>query len=384
MASKASNPAPSQSFRQIQVDEITGRSADLGERICLVLDPDVSATSIIDKETIQAMQEELEKLKRRSRLDNYRSHLEAVGEWEGVCDTLMVMEAQLQEKRSEVDPDYDPNIPLRLPGEAAQASPSRPERSRTAPGTVHTLNGMRESESGPQRGTPSTREARDQVNRNPSASRPRLIENLPTSNCKTFDVILLPFKSDSRPDFSPSRLSLIQLTLRDFGLVFQVRLPREGSVKQCLERQVKEFCEGKSIFLRDAPNTEAPVWDVMFIKERRGQPSVFERKDLTANGFTASTLQKTPFSQVLNHLSEADTTDPNPALLIAPIYGEINGAINLPGSRISRMKHYCHTSRLRALMTGQSNRQQCVDRCRSEANSGASGSRLGTGRTLGQ
>jgi hypothetical protein len=110
------------------------------------------------------------------------------------------MNEQLRSRRAALDPNYDPELPLALPGstphrpavQPVQAGGGGQSGSRAisnAAGSSTSNLGL-EPASGPQRRTPSTRESRDQANISP-ARRPRI--SLP-SDCQTFDVVFLPFK----------------------------------------------------------------------------------------------------------------------------------------------------------------------------------------------
>lgn len=207
-------------------------------------------------------------------------------------------------------------------------------------------------------------------------------------------------------------LNAAQLCLQKLGLVFQVKLPRQGYVKRYFDDQVKSFCEDKKIDLQPGVDPDAPLWTFMMVK-KRGNNATLRVELLSQREMTAQYLGGREF-KLRNYLAEGG--DDNILLIgtcsslpsyvpdlklsvVAPMHADLKGAINIPEVG-TRMKHTCHVSRLDAAIQGRIG--QCNSACglESEPDTGnssghgtwrtlaqvgldpGSGSRRGTGRTL--
>ncbi|KAF8191581.1 hypothetical protein K438DRAFT_1830758 [Mycena galopus ATCC 62051] len=370
-----------QAVSQMRVDDILGKHRELAQRISLALDPDLIMDSDIDANTLKSLQKELDVLQERTDTEDMQDLLRRHGLLDEIRAGFAVMTERLQSRRVELDPDYEfpssllASTPRRSAGQPApQAGPSRIRglgggRVLTGAGPGMSSEGLQPA-SGPHRGTPSIREARDQANAPPSI-RPRL--SLP-SDCQTFDVVFLPFKYDRSMQLPDPALCAAQLCLRNLGLVFEVKLPRQGPVKSFFDSQVKSFCEDKKLHLQSGVNPKSPVWTLMAVRKLRNKYDL--HAELPASHFTTQTLGGPPFNKVRNYLSEHSA---NQVLLIAPMHADLKGAINLPDVSAPQLKHQCHVSRLDAAV--QERVGKCNSRC--ELDTGSS-SRHGTGRTLAQ
>ncbi|KAF7353796.1 hypothetical protein MVEN_01065100 [Mycena venus] len=374
----AAQNAALQAVHQERVNNILNRHRELAERITLALDAEVIADSDIDeKALVQSLQNELETLKERTERHEMQDHLRRNGVVNDVRDGLFVMTVQLESRRAELDPSYTP--PLRQPAErpSQAAGPSRLDDARVAsdaPRLGTSLSGGLEPASGPRRGIQSIRDARDRANATPPSTslRPRL--PIP-SDGQTFDVVFLPFRSDHAMQLPDQALCASQLCLRDLGLVFQVRLPRQDSAKRHFDCQVKSFCEDKNIDLQSGQLAESPVWTLMAVKKRSNKCDLHS-EFLAPSELTTERLGKAPFDKLRNYLSEDGV---NRVLLIAPVYADLKGGINLPNVEKPQMKHYCHVPRVEAAIANR--KGKCTNKCPTELDTGSS-SRYGTGRTL--
>lgn len=190
-------------------------------------------------------------------------------------------------------------------------------------------------------------------------------------------------------------LNAAQLCLRKLGLVFQVKIPRQGSVKRYFDDQVKNFCEDKNIDLQPGVDPDAPLWTFMMVK-KRGNNATLRGELLSQSEMTAKYLGGKEF-KLRNYLAEdgddkillIGTRSSLPSCVpdlklsvVAPMHADLKGAINLPNVG-TRMNHTCHVSRLDAAVQGRVG--QCNGACglESEPDTGSS-SGHGTGRTLGQ
>ncbi|KAJ6546833.1 hypothetical protein B0H19DRAFT_1379236 [Mycena capillaripes] len=374
-----------QVIHQTRVEDILQRHRELAERISLALDPDLIDDSDIDATTLKSLQDQLDTLKSRTETNQIRDHLTRYGVADDIRNGFLVMSEQLKSRRLVIDPNYEPEpeFPLALlsstpsrPVQHAQAGPSRIDRGQGGSrlggtsGTARSNAGL-DPASGPQRRPPSIREHRDQANTSPSR-RTRL--SIP-SDCHTFDVVFLPFKSDRSIQLPDQALCAAQLCLQRLGLVFQVKLPRQGSVQKYFDCQIKSFCEDNGIVLTPGLESRAPVWTPMVVK-KNGKKYPLEAEFLAPGDFTAQKLMDKPFNKLRNYISEDGA---NKVLLIAPVYGDLEGAVNLSNVETPQMKHYCLVSRLDAAIEERTGR--CKSKCSSEVETGSS-SRLGTGRTL--
>ncbi|KAJ7118930.1 hypothetical protein C8R44DRAFT_789663, partial [Mycena epipterygia] len=351
-----------QQLPEIRANDIISLHEELAQRITLALDPELVLDS--DIETIfQSLETQIESLKERTERNEIREVLVRYRKLEEVRNGLDVMKEQVQARREALDPNYDPDFPFAIATSARRPAP-RPERagpSRTGSGTVlasdsgvTTLSNVElEPASGPQRHTPSIRGHRHQATPFPS-SRPRL--SLP-SDCQTFDVVFLPFIYTHHMELADASLRAAQNSLQRLGLVFQVYLPRTGGVQSYFDCQVKGFCEAKHIDLTRSLNPGPLVTDWILMK-RKGNKSKLTDEVLSPAEFTTSKLKDKPFTALRNYLSEDVTRK---ILLIAPMFGDLKGAINLPDVDTPQMKHYCHVSRVVAAIKEKEG--TCSSRC---------------------
>ncbi|KAJ6606235.1 hypothetical protein DFH09DRAFT_4487 [Mycena vulgaris] len=331
---------------QERVDDIKNTHRGLVERISLALDPEFMLDSDIDEKTLESLKREVDALKARTDRGNMGRLLIDFGA-DHIRDGLSVMAEQLNARLQALDPNYDPDFPSAVSGassraptrQPAYASPSRTGSGSVASGSSLSTMGL-DPASGPQRHTPSIRVNRDQATASP-ASRVRL--SLP-NDCQNFDVVFLPFKYDRPTQLPDQKLCAAQLSAQRLGLVFQVRLPRKGYVQKYFDCQVKSFCEDQQITLPRAAGAEPGIKDWVLMKRKTGTKKELYPAVLTPGEFNVDTLSGKPFA-LGNYLSDDGARK---VLLIAPTFGQINGAINLPGAETPQMDHCCHVSRVNA------------------------------------
>ncbi|KAJ7184489.1 hypothetical protein C8R46DRAFT_461546 [Mycena filopes] len=362
-----------------RADEFVAKVDELASRVSLALDPEFRFDSNIDTATLESLENEVNRLKARTAGEDMHNVLKRHEKLEVVNNAFFVMTEQLQARHGELDPDYEPDFPFaiapstprRVAGQAAQAGSSHDGTEQrlgngARPGT--SAEG-RAPASGPIRQTSSTRSDRGLANETPSAKRERL---RPPTDPVTFDVVFFPFKSERSMELPDLKLAPAERSLKDMGLVFQVKLPRQGDlVQEHFDDQVKAFCEDQHITLRPGLQKDAPLWSLMIIR-KRGPKCTLQSELLSPAEFTLATLTGKKFSTVRNYLGKL------PVLLIAPIHGELNGAVTLDANR--HMKHFCHVSRLDAAI--KESKGECLRECAEPSNSGAVSSSLVSGRTL--
>jgi hypothetical protein len=88
--------------------------------------------------------------------------------------------------------------------------------------------------------------------------------------------------------------------LKKLGLVFEVRLPRQGPAQQCFNEQVIAFCEDKGIDLKKGSSPEATDWVLMVRRTR----DVLGDEVLTRAEFTTKKLKEKPFNKLRNYLAD--------------------------------------------------------------------------------
>ncbi|KAJ6500702.1 hypothetical protein C8R45DRAFT_78238 [Mycena sanguinolenta] len=365
-----------QAVSRMRVEDILQKHSELIERITLALNPDFYT----DAGTLQALQTELNAFKERTEREEIQGLLERYDEAVRVRVGLSVAVEQLHARRAEVDPEYEfPSTLLASTLPALQTAPAGPSSTDRAQGSGRVLSaaersvspdGGLERASGPQRGPTLIRGARNESNAPPSSLRP--VPSLPSDCLETFDVVFLPCKSDRSMQLPDLALNAAQLCLRDLGLIFEVKVPRQGVMKSDFDRQVRHFCQDKNITLKSSRTiTELPVWTLMVFKKRS------KKGDLQAELLTPAefTTEKLKSHKVRNYLSEDNTKQ---VLLIAPLHADLEGAINFPHIDTPQMKHRCLVSRLDAAL--QYRVGGCNNRC-AEPDTGNT-SRRGAGRTL--
>ncbi|KAJ7494444.1 hypothetical protein B0H11DRAFT_936671 [Mycena galericulata] len=385
----------------LRVDDILERHRELADRVTLALDPDLVQDSDIDVGTLESLRTQIETMKERTETEEvrflrvpmcqlrsehqtgfkYQALLIRYREADRVRDGFIVMSQQLQSRREALDPNYDPDFPVTISAprrstassQPAHAGPSRIGQSREIGGVVlgntppTSSNLELEPASGPQRHTPSSRAHHHQATPSP----PRRLRLPIPSDGQTFDVAFLPFKYTYELKLPDPALRAAQFCLQRLGLVFQVRLPREGSVQKYLDCQIQSFCEDKKVDLKPGLESRATAWLLMKRKGRKFELA----DDMPAPGdFTTSKLMK---ASMPNYLSEDGA---HKLLLIAPVYQELRGTIILPDVETPQMKHRCHQRRVRAAIDEQVG--ECDRNCPTVSTSDTASSRRGTGRTL--
>ncbi|KAJ7891279.1 hypothetical protein B0H14DRAFT_3855076 [Mycena olivaceomarginata] len=295
---------------QMRVNDFLRKHGELADRIALtvtlVLDPLLNYESDIDEAIFLSLQNDLETLKERTEKEEYQGLLRRHGVLDDVCTGFVLMTEQLQSLHAELDLNLEFPAALLAPnGQLAQAGPGPADREQGGGRTVVSdavrrveLSGELEPASGPQRGTASIRGARNEANAPPSL-RPRL--SLP-DDCQTFDVMFLPFKSDRSMQLPDPALNAAQLCLQKLGLVFQVKLPRQGYVKRYFDDQVKSFCEDKKIDLQPGVDPDTPLWTFMMVK-KRGNNATLRVELLSQREMTAQYLGGREF-KLRNYLAE--------------------------------------------------------------------------------
>ncbi|KAJ7778720.1 hypothetical protein DFH07DRAFT_936395 [Mycena maculata] len=368
-----------------RVEDMLLKYCDLAGRVSLALDPELVLDSDIDETTLDSLKTEIESLKERTEKNEMQALLARFDELNKIRDGFIVMSEQLQSRREALDPNHDPDFPsaVSFPARRNASQPAQAGSSRTNPGQGIGSTSSRarpsgsdvqqEPASGPQRHTPSSRVHRQATSSPPS--RPRL--PIP-SDSQIFDVAFLPFKYTYSIELPDPALRAVQFRLQRLGLVHQARLPRQGSVQEYLDCQVKSFCEEKQIDLQPAQDSEsyatATAWTLM---KRKGKK--FELKDdmLAPGDFTTAKLMR-PTIALPNYLS-GDST--HKLLLIAPLFSDLCGAITLPDIETPQMRHRCHVTRVRATIRNE--RGNCDSDCpQTSSCERSSSSRRESGRTL--
>ncbi|KAJ7684443.1 hypothetical protein DFH06DRAFT_7065 [Mycena polygramma] len=371
------------------VENFLEKHRDLADRISLTLE----FHSDIEETTLKALQDELEILKERTERPQNQGLLGNHGVLNALRDGFVVMTVQLNSQRAKLDPDYEPDFPAGLSDSVPRGSASTGQpapravasladrgegSSRIVTGAQHrsATNTGREPASGPQRRTSSTREHREQVNSAPT-HRSRLSDSLP-SDCEVLDVVFLPFRSDRTIHLPDVASQNAQLCLNRLGLVFPVRLPRQGLVWDYLDDAVQSFCEVRKIDLRPGQEKGAAAWTPMVIRKKKNCPLEVELPVPTQ--LTLEELTSKPFD-MKNFVPHSRRK----VLFIAPVYADLTGAINLPDVDTPQMKHHCHVSRLIVAINIKKEKgliARCDSKCPAVNTTIASSSRHGTGRTL--
>lgn len=104
-------------------------------------------------------------------------------------------------------------------------------------------------------------------------------------------------------DLPDPSLRAAQHSLQRLGLVFQVRLPRTGSVQSYFDCQVRGFCEDKQIDLTRSRNPGPLITDWVLMK-RKGNKCKLSDEVLSPAEFTTVKLNEKPFAALRNYLSE--------------------------------------------------------------------------------
>ncbi|KAJ7042062.1 hypothetical protein C8F04DRAFT_1390905 [Mycena alexandri] len=358
-----------------RINDFVKTQVELAERISLAVHPDFAFGSDIDAVTLQLLEDEVNLLKARAERPDMQRDF-PYETLEAVRNEFVDMTQQLQSRRTELHPDYEPDFPFAI----APSTPRRAAGELVGPNALPRTLEARAPASGPQRVIPSTQTHRAHAAESPSAKRERLG---PPPNPQTFDVVFFPSKAQRSIELPHGNLSLdsAQRTLKALGLIFEVQLPRQGNmVREHFDDQVRAFCEDNHINLLPGEQEDAPLWTLMLVKKKTGK-FMLEAELLAPAEFTVATLtgKKSKFSQVRNYLSKDAARQ---ILLIAPINGELDGAITLPGDTSRRMNHVCHVSRLEAAIHRKP--AECRRECptSSDAEAATSGSSHGRGRTL--